>query len=582
MIYMYAQELLNGGELSPRMLGRVSSERYRAGFAESVNFIATPHGPVYRRGGTHFVAEVKDSSRTTVLLPFMMGTGVKVVLELGHLYIRFYSAKAQVESGGAPMEVVSPYTSAQVTQVRGFADSDRIYLVHPNVAPQELIFTTLTSWTLQPVSFTSAPAAWTGTNWPSIVWITEQRLCFAKTPAAPHSFAMSKSGAKTNFTTGSLDDDAIVSSLADGAGFSWCIPGDKLLFGTNLYEGKIIADSNLSPLTPTNCYPRAQTYSGSSDIAPVRMDADILFLQRGARKLRRFGYRLDKDSYSGDDLTLPSEHITTGGLLQLSYINEPDGVVWATRADGQLIGMTYEPSANVSSWHRHIIGGTDAAVKWTAGVHGVESYKDELWLIVSRTINGATKQYVEYLVPGLIDSESIADCFFVDSGVSVDLGSEDTTVTGATHLVGETVQLFTDGYVQPPAVVDEYGVITLTEAARYVTYGLPYESKLKTVPIEVQVQEGSSQGKQKVITHLVLRLLQSLGVTVCSADESSSEELHFGPATVYDSGVELFDGDTEPIDVPQGYTPEGQIVIKQSYPLPLCIALIAYWGRIGD
>jgi hypothetical protein len=191
-------------------------------------------------------------------------------------------------------------------------------------------------------------------------------------------------------------------------------------------------------------------------------------------------------------------------------------------------------------------------------------------------------QYVEYLIPGLIDSEDIEDSFFVDSGVTIELATAATIVPGLDHLVGETVSVFTDGYVQPDAVVDEFGQIALQSAATKITCGLPYTSKLKTLPLEAGSRIGSAQGKIKRVTQLMFRLHRSLGLIVCDADEQYEEELYFGPATVHEAGVALFTGDTEPTAVPQGYTREGQIVVKQTYPLPLCISLIAYGGRTGD
>ena len=35
----------------------------------------------------------------------------------------------------------------------------------------------------------------------------------------------------------------------------------------------------------------------------------------------------------------------------------PDSIYWAVRADGTLLGLTYQREEDVIGWHRHIIGG---------------------------------------------------------------------------------------------------------------------------------------------------------------------------------------------------------------------------------
>jgi hypothetical protein len=48
----------NGGELSPVIRGRVDLTRYASGCRTLVNFMVMAEGPVTRRPGTKFVAEV--------------------------------------------------------------------------------------------------------------------------------------------------------------------------------------------------------------------------------------------------------------------------------------------------------------------------------------------------------------------------------------------------------------------------------------------------------------------------------------------------------------------------------------------
>ena len=41
----------------------------------------------------------------------------------------------------------------------------------------------------------------------------------------------------------------------------------------------------------------------------------------------------------------------------MAYQEEPNSIIWCVRADGQLLGFTYQREQQVTAWHRHIFGG---------------------------------------------------------------------------------------------------------------------------------------------------------------------------------------------------------------------------------
>ena len=55
------QTNFTGGEISPRLLGRVDLTKYTSSMQRCENFICFPHGGITKRSGTRFIAEVKDS-----------------------------------------------------------------------------------------------------------------------------------------------------------------------------------------------------------------------------------------------------------------------------------------------------------------------------------------------------------------------------------------------------------------------------------------------------------------------------------------------------------------------------------------
>tara|TARA_B110000046_G_scaffold126931_1_gene133323 strand:- start:813 stop:2093 length:1281 start_codon:yes stop_codon:yes gene_type:complete len=93
----------------------------------------------------------------------------------------------------------------------------------------------------------------------------------------------------------------------------------------------------------------------------VRVDNTVIFIQRQQRKLREFTYAFESDSYQSPDLTILSPQVAKGGISEIAYQQEPNTTIWAVKADGQLVGLTYLRDQQVIAWHRHKIGGVSGA-----------------------------------------------------------------------------------------------------------------------------------------------------------------------------------------------------------------------------
>lgn len=131
----------NAGEFSPLMAGRVDLKYYPHAARSMRNFIPTKQGPARRRPGTRYVAAVKNSANRTWLARFEFNVEQAYVLEFGDFYIRFFANHGVV---GAPFEVVTPYSAADLTNTDGtFAlkmvqSGDVLYLVHNKYKPRKL------------------------------------------------------------------------------------------------------------------------------------------------------------------------------------------------------------------------------------------------------------------------------------------------------------------------------------------------------------------------------------------------------------------------------------------------------------
>ncbi len=146
------------GELSPKLEGRPDLASYFEGGKTIENWVIMRQGGLDRRPGTRFIAEVKDSTKDTILIPFEVSVDSAYQVEFGHLYVRFYKNKQPIMSGGLPVEIVSPYTEAQLRNVHFTQSVDVLFLFHPDVPQYKLSHISDTDWVLQPIVFSPPPS----------------------------------------------------------------------------------------------------------------------------------------------------------------------------------------------------------------------------------------------------------------------------------------------------------------------------------------------------------------------------------------------------------------------------------------
>ena len=138
----------NGGELRPRLYSRDDTAQYANGCKTLTNVDVLATGPVKRRNGSQFVKEVKTSSKKVRLVKFQFSATDVFVLEFGENYIRFYADKANVEDGGSPLEITSPWTEGELQELQYVQFGSKLYIVHPDNQSRVLTRNSTLSWTL--------------------------------------------------------------------------------------------------------------------------------------------------------------------------------------------------------------------------------------------------------------------------------------------------------------------------------------------------------------------------------------------------------------------------------------------------
>lgn len=278
-----------------------------------------------------------------------------------------------------------------------------------------------------------AHAAWSDEEgWPTNVTFFRERLVFARDREVWQSVAGDYENFKNRDDGGIVVADAAITSdvTSDRANrIEWIAPFDvALLIGTAGDEHALSEITTAEALGPGNIKARKQHEYGSRHVEPARVGEGIVFVQKSGRKVRDMLFSWEKEGFVANDLTVLAEHIAKGGIVNMAYQQEPDSIVWAIRAsDFQPIGLTLMREQEVRGWHLHRIGGyADADQSQFAAVESMECIPspdggyDEMWMIVRRHINGATKRYVEWMRPFYEQGDDPEDAYHLDSSLVLD------------------------------------------------------------------------------------------------------------------------------------------------------------------
>jgi hypothetical protein len=373
---------------------------------------------------------------------------------------------------------------------------------------------------------------------PRSVAFHEQRLAFAGSDSAPGRIDLSAVAEFDNFSPGSADSDAIsvIIDADKSPAVRWLASANGHLFVGSI--GRLYSvepDTVGGALTPSARI-EAHAAAGAAYEEPVIAGSDLLYVQRHGRKLRAVEFDLARERFIARNRTRLCRHVTGQGISQLAFQQEPYPVLWAKRADGQLVGWTYEANEEpdgqpVIAASRHILAeaeqGTLAQVLGLTVIPGASG--DELWLIVERTIDGDTVSHVEIVTdPFDPNTDTPSDAFYVDAGVSYS-GPPINSIT-LPHLKNEVVWALVDGVKLGPITTNAAGVASLVSGRVKVQIGLKYTWRLQPMRPAPVGPAGATLGRVKQINSLDIDFMDTLDVKV-GRDASSLDQVDLGSTT---------------------------------------------------
>ena len=491
--------------------------------------------------------------------------------------LRTYTSNSDFNATESGTFDVNTYIRVTVTQTSGTCTADLTALPYTNHGTARITgytsTTKVTAVVQDKLANTSACEGWAFGAWsddygyPSCVTFFQDRLCFAANKRYPYMVWMSRTGDYYNFGTerveGTLTDDSAVAisfiSRRDYRILHLVAHADLLV----MTEGNEWIVNGNEVVTPANVSPRVQTSRGSTDVVPEMIGGQMIYVQRHGRTVRDLQYNFGTDSYDGMDLTILAKHITQDAtIVDSAYRQEPDYMCFFVLSDGTCACLTYVQEQRVYAWCRMV---TDGLIKSVENI--ATPYYDDIYFIVERDGTNYLERLAEYPHDEMPNSYVMTDCAI--AGVNI---SPSNTIT-ALWLAGKTVDVLADGRAIKGLEADNTGTVTLDTPCTYYVMGLPYESIWELPNIEMQINDGTLQGRRKKIGEAILRLDKSLGgrlgTTTQHTDVIKYDEL-------LEQNVTLFSGE-KIVTVPNtssGFNDKGRVVIKSDDPYPLSISSI--------
>jgi len=346
-------------------------------------------------------------------------------------------------------------------------------------------------------------------NFPGAVSYFEQRRVFAGTNNEPQTILMTKSGTESNLSFGLpiRDDDRIKFRVAarESNTIRHIVPLTNLLMLTGSAEWRV-SSINSDAITPTSISVKPQSYVGANNAQPVIVNNSMVYAASRGGHVRELGYNWQANGFITGDLSLRAPHLFDNlTVTDMALSKAPIPIVWFISSNGKLLGFTYVPEQTIGAWHQHDTDGTFESVAVVS-----EGNDDVLYCVVKRTINGATKKYVERLGTRLF--EQARDCFFVDCGSTYNGTNTNTnqtvTISGGTNYTrGESVSITANYnlFNAPPSLDDVGDAIVLISGSNYYRCNITATSSATVATVKLDVDLPASLRNTGITTFEVAR-----------------------------------------------------------------------------
>jgi len=460
---------------------------------------------------------------------------------------------------------------------------------------------TLESWNKvygypQSVSFYQERLAFGGTFFePNVIWLSVSgNLAIILNRKLLQDVSVDNSGMGYYGTIIESDSFQLTMSTSKTNSIQWLQSNRRLQIGTTSAEHVVsTVDGTLSSEKSIQA---ALTFYGSNNAAAISVQNSTLFITTDGKSVRDITYSEENGSNVSQLLSTAAEHLVYHNVDEL--VDSMAGVeitkmvyqasrscIWVLLSTGNLIGFTLENSTNTLAWHKHIVAGVDTKILSLAVMPDDLGDFDTVYMLVERTIDGASEIYVEAIgndfrlnsMYGHINNEGRNHPVYMDSTYAPLVSGTPGEFLMLT-LEGETVSVLVKGVYVGDQVVTG-GIVTvadLTATDGDVLVGLPFTSIIKSMKLQEGSRIGDAQILFKRIDTVLLTLLNSKTYKVGSRSDNTETRV------LKDiTNINLFTGEDR-VSVESSPGEEQRFYIESTGPFPLNILSVGIRGETQE
>lgn len=372
---------------------------------------------------------------------------------------------------------------------------------------------------------------------------------------------------------------------------NWLLPLGRLIVGRQGAETSVRSGSFDQPLTPTNFTLKDCSTQGSAPVGAVKIDTRGVFVQQSNRRVFELAFSVDTQDYTANDLTRLNPDIGQVGFVDLDVQRQPDTQLHFIRGDGQAAVFLHDASDQVDAWWRVE---TDGEIESVAILPG--QLENRVYYSVKRTIGGSDKRFLEKLTRR-DQCTGLPEARCADSHIYYS-GAETTTITGLSHLEGESVVVWGWNTINPftstmpdgstvttgrdlgTFVVDGGQIVDLGADVTDAIIGLGYSATFKSAKLAYAAQLGTALNQTKKVDSvgLVLANTHAQGLEYGQSFTATMDNLPMveeGADVDQNSVWSDFDGMM--ITVPGDWKTDARICLRATAPRP-CMVMAAVVG----
>ena len=286
-----------------------------------------------------------------------------------------------------------------------------------------------------------------GRGFPSVCAFHQQRLLLARTSSATQAIWGSRLGIIEDFILGVEENEPFSFDIDtnEATTIQWMKSQQGLILGTT--AGIFSVNETGGFLSAGQITAGRETAKRSKFAEALLVDNDLLYIERGGKKLQMAQFNSAYGSITSNDISWVADHIGDRKFKKIALLYTPEPLVIALLEDNTIAGLSYNKDANQLGWFQIKMQGE---VNDIVSTYNSLSFEDELSLMITRTdpITGIKTRSIEkmpYPAPNRpnLDGYILGN---VDSGVDPDK----TTIGGLSHLEGQVVTVVPISYEFEP------------------------------------------------------------------------------------------------------------------------------------